>query len=443
MKRRSLPASTPASNTLPASSVRPSQSVSRLPPWRQSRCVCGNTIRPGPLTAKSCSMPVPHTYSFARYLTAKKSVDDRALNQSVWQSLLTALPRAIPEQPLQILEVGAGLGTMVERLVASEKLTHATYTAIDLEPALIAEARRRLPQWATAQGWQVQHDSQTQVRPGGPEFHMQRSGQDIRIATEAIDLFHFIAREQGRRTWDLLIAQALLDLVDVPTTLPALLSLLRPGGLLYCPITFDGGTVFQPEIDREFDAAIEACYHQTMDQRLVAGKPSGDSRTGRHLFAHLRAAGAEVLAAGSSDWVVFAGPNGYAADEAYFLHFIIHTMHTALAGHPDLDAERFTAWIAQRHAQVEQSTLVSIAHQLDVLGRVPAPPGETGECTSARAKLATTLQAKLGIEVAAEVVAGEKPSGNQHRPPGFWSFACLCRRHAVCFLLRVQSQRHG
>ena len=127
------------------------------------------------------------------------------------------------------------------------------------------------------------------------------------MATE-VDLFRFIAREQGQRTWDLLMAQALLDLVDVPTTLPALLSLLRPGGLFYCPITFDGGTVFQPEIDPEFDAAIEACYHQTMDQRLVAGKPSGDSRTGRHLSAHLRAASVEVLAAGSSDWVFLLAP---------------------------------------------------------------------------------------------------------------------------------------
>jgi SAM-dependent methyltransferase len=321
-------------------------------------------------------MPIPHTYSFARYLSAKKSVDDRALNRYVWQSLVAALPRATPEQPLQILEVGAGLGAMVERLVASPMLTHATYTAIDLEPTLIAEARRRLPQWAAAQGLQVQQDSQAHARPGGHEIHMQRPGQDIRVATEAIDLWRFVTREQGQRTWDLLIAQALLDLVHVPTTLPALLSLLRPGGLLYCPITFDGGTVFQPEIDLEFDAAIEACYHQTMDQRLVAGKPSGDSRTGRHLFTHLQAAGAEVLAAGSSDWVVFAGSNGYSADEAYFLHFIIHTMHTALAGHPHLDAERFTAWMAQRHAQVEQGTLVYIAHQLDLLGRVSAPLAE-------------------------------------------------------------------
>jgi len=315
-------------------------------------------------------MPIPLTYSFARYLTAKKSVDDRALHGYVWQTLAAALPRATPEKPLQILEVGAGLGAMVERLCAGGMLTHATYTAIDMEPGLIAEACRRLPQWAAAQGVQVQQDSQAQL-------HMQRPGQDIRVAMEAIDLGRFVAREQGQRAWDLLIAQAFLDLVDVPTTLPALLSLLRPGGLLYCPITFDGGTVLQPEIDPELDVAIEACYHQTMDRRLVAGQPSGDSRTGRHLFTHLRSTGAEVLAAGSSDWVVCAGANGYPADEAYFLHFIIHTMHTALSGHPDLDAGRFAAWIAQRHAQVEQGTLVYIAHQLDLLGRVLVSPGAT------------------------------------------------------------------
>src|SRR5215510_15437706 len=139
MTRLSLPVSTPASNTLLASSVRRSQSALRHPPWRRSRCVCGNTSRPGPPTAKSCSMPIPHSYSFARYLSAKKSVDDRALNQHVWQNLGAALPRATPEQPLHILEVGAGLGTMVERLVASSMLTHAIYTAIDLEPTLVAE----------------------------------------------------------------------------------------------------------------------------------------------------------------------------------------------------------------------------------------------------------------------------------------------------------------
>ena len=77
-------------------------------------------------------MSIPITYSLMRYLAAKKSVDDRALNWQVWQRLVAALPRATPQQPLRILEVGAGIGSMVERLLAGNVLTHAVYTAIEL-----------------------------------------------------------------------------------------------------------------------------------------------------------------------------------------------------------------------------------------------------------------------------------------------------------------------
>lgn len=313
-------------------------------------------------------MSISLSYSFTHYLAAKKSVDDRALNWQVWRRLVSALPRATAEQPLRVLEVGAGIGSMVERLLIGGVLTHATYTAIDVAPDLIAEACRRLPQWANKQGFQV-HENCGQL-------NMRREGQHITIETEAIDIERFMAREHGRRAWDLLIGQAFLDAIDMPTTLPALCSLVRPGGLLYFPITFDGGTIFQPEGDVAFDGAIEACYHQMMDQRVLDGKPSGDSRAGRHLFTHLRMAGAEVLAAGSSDWVVFAGATGYPADEAYFLHYIVHTIGTALTGHPQLDAERLSAWVAQRHAAIDQGTLVYIAHQLDVLGHMLASTGK-------------------------------------------------------------------
>ncbi|MBV8451951.1 MAG: class I SAM-dependent methyltransferase [Deltaproteobacteria bacterium] len=309
-------------------------------------------------------MSIPPSYSFTRYLAAKKSVDDRALNWQVWRRLLMALPRATAERPLRILEVGAGIGSMVQRLLVGDVLTHATYTAIDLAPDLIAEAYRRLPQWADEQGFHVHENHEGQLI-------MRRAGRHITIEIEAIDVTRFMAREHGRRAWDLLIGQAFLDSIDMPTTLPALCSQVRAGGLLYFPITFDGGTMFQPEGDVAFDGAIETCYHQMMDQRVLDGEPSGDSRAGRHLFTQLRTAGAEILAAGSSDWVVFAGANGYLADEAYFLHYIIHTVATALTGHPQLDAERLSQWVAQRHAQIERGKLVYIAHQLDVLGRVP------------------------------------------------------------------------
>jgi hypothetical protein len=221
-----------------------------------------------------------------------------------------------------------------------------------------------LPQWGLTEGFVVKDEGQQQL-------HFQRDQQDVTVVLETIDLFGFIAREWGRRTWDLLIAHAFLDLMDVPTTLPLLFSLLKPGGLFYFTIVFDGATILQPEIDPALDAQIERLYHQTMDQRVIKNQRSGDSQAGRHLFHHLQAAGAELLDAGSSDWVIFAGPSdGYQADEAYFLHFIIHTIDTALARHPHLDTNHFNAWITQRHEQIEQGKLVYIAHQLDFVGRV-------------------------------------------------------------------------
>lgn len=310
------------------------------------------------MTPRGCNSTV-------RYLAAKKSVDDRSLNHHVWRSLLSALPPNSPAVPLRVLEVGAGIGTMVERLQSWGLLTNAEYTAVDADPGNVAEMRRRLPRWMVGQGFRVE-------RTAEGRFECRRSGESVTVITRAADLFDFAADCQGHGQWDLLIAQALLDVIDAPTALRSLLPLLRPGGLLYLTITFDGATIFQPEIDQVLDARIETLYHRTMDERVTNGRPSGDSRAGRHLFGHLRATGIEVLAAGSSDWVVFAGPNGYSADEAYLLHFIVDTIASALAGHPELDPIQFADWISLRHSQIEDSTLVYIAHQLDVLGRKPA-----------------------------------------------------------------------
>lgn len=276
---------------------------------------------------------------FPRYLAAKKTVDDRALNKDVWRTLREHLP---PEPA--VLEVGAGIGTMVERLIEQGFIGRGRYTAVDQNPVNIALARQRLAHLP-------------------PALHLE---------LVADDLFAFAERAHGRDRWDVLIAHAVLDLLDIPTTLPVLFSLLKPGGLFYFSLNFDGATVLEPTVDPSFDALVEQLYHRTMDERLVDERPSGDSRSGRHLFTHLKNHGAEILAAGSSDWVVWARHGRYPADEAYFLHFIINTMHKALQGHTELDGVQFDQWIAQRHAQIENGELVYIAHQLDFLGRIPS-----------------------------------------------------------------------
>jgi SAM-dependent methyltransferase len=301
-------------------------------------------------------------YSFIRYLEAKKDLDDRSLNRQVREVLARSLAEKGGASPCRVLEVGCGLGVMLERLLDWRLLPDAAYTGIDLNPECLAAAGARFRQRAALRG--------TELTLEAGRFRWRQEGLRLSAEFEAIDLFHFLQREQGRRHWDLIMAHAFLDLVDLEATLPGLLGLLAPGGLCYFTLNFDGATILEPAIDPGLDRLIETLYHDSMDRRRVDGQPAGSSHTGRRLLTQLPAAGAAVLAAGSSDWVVFPGPGGYPGNEAYFLHFIIHTIRQALEGHPELPAAAFRAWVEERQAQIERQELSYIAHQLDFCGQV-------------------------------------------------------------------------
>jgi SAM-dependent methyltransferase len=309
-------------------------------------------------------MPLSPTYSYTRYLAAKKILDDRALNLRVYGSLAQAVNHLPGGAPLKVLEIGGGIGTMVERLMDWGLLTDAIYTTVDRHPDHVKEARARLQRYALDRGFQVASGEQAELIISHPPHC-------LRLSFESVDFFDFAPRVQGQAAWDLLIAHAFLDLVDLSAALPLLLSLLRPGGLFYFTLNFDGATIFEPPLDPDLDRQIATLYHRAMDERRGPGRPSGHSQTGRRLLNSIPPAGGRVLCAGSSDWVVFPGPKGYSEDEAYFLHFIIETIRQALEDHPHLEKERFSDWLAQRHAQVDQGRLIFIAHQLDLLGKVP------------------------------------------------------------------------
>ncbi len=306
-------------------------------------------------------VPAPRRYSFARYLSAKATVDDRALNAHVWDTLQQAVADLNDGGKVRVVELGSGIGTMVERLLSRRMLRRFTYRGIEAQPRLAHLAERRLSAWGRKHGYSVDR------RPG--QLVLRRHTDEARLAFVAANALQ-VARRQRQKA-DLLMAHAFLDLLDLPTALPSLLGMLRPGGLFHFSLNFDGVTAFEPSIDPGLDDAIERLYHRTMDERLVDGRRSGDSRTGRHVLAALRTMEVDVLAAGASDWVVVPRNGRYPDDEGYFLHFILHTVERALRRHPELDARTFGRWIDRRHAQVERGELVYIAHQLDVLGRVP------------------------------------------------------------------------
>jgi len=289
-------------------------------------------------------------YSFPHYLLSKQSVDDRALNRDV----LDALKANLPSAPIRIIEIGAGIGTMLARLLRWNVVTKAEYVLVDEMAENIESAREWIPLWATEAGLSVE-------RIGQDELRVSDHARDVRVRFERADVFDFIQKNPPPA--DLLIAHAVLDLLPMPESMPKLLSLTRE--LAWLTINFDGMTILEPTIDPALDEKIERLYHATMDARASGG----DSRAGRHLFNHLQAAGAHVLAAGASDWVVHGVNGKYPADEKYFLHFILHFFEESLAGRAELDAVAFANWMKERRAQIERGQLVYIAHQMDFLAK--------------------------------------------------------------------------
>jgi hypothetical protein len=291
-------------------------------------------------------------YSFPHYLLSKQSVDDRALNKDVLNALIA---QGLP-QPLRIIEVGAGIGTMLRRLIRWNVICEAEYVLVDEKDENIEYASAWIQQWAEQAGLGWERRDEKQVR-------VWDATHDVRIRLEWADVFDFILKNQEPA--DLLIAHAFLDLLPMPESLPKLLSLTK--GLAWLTINFDGVTTLEPIIDTALDAQIEQLYHNTMDTRPTGG----DSRSGRHLFSHLRGAGAEILASGASDWVVHAVNGKYPEEEAYFLQFILHFFEESLMDHPELDQVVFGGWLQERCAQIERGELVYIAHQMDFLVKAP------------------------------------------------------------------------
>ena len=305
---------------------------------------------------------------FVRYLDAKRSVDDRALHRPTVDRLIAELDSraaARGDRPVRILEVGFGIGTMLERLRAWDALPdRVEYVGVDIDEASIAAAADRLTDADFEQ-------------TGSQRFSLASDDATLTVELQAANAFAFAA-DRGDPTaaqpqFDLLIGMAFLDIVPFAQVAENLLPLLAGGGLGYFPITFDGVTDFRPVDDPALTATLLDGFHAAMD---APDRPGG-SQTGRRLFTALPAAGADHLAAGGSDWVVTPTEDGYPGDEAIFLRHIVDTVEGALltetpaAALDGVSEDAIRAWARRRHDQIDRGELVYLAHNTDHLLRMP------------------------------------------------------------------------
>ncbi|MFW6249456.1 MAG: hypothetical protein ACOC47_00015 [Alkalispirochaetaceae bacterium] len=274
------------------------------------------------------------------YLEAKRSLDDRSINQNVWNAFrAVALELAAKRKKLTLVEIGAGSGSMVERLsswmLLSElsELTRLSYETVEPQKVYLPTLRARLTRRNEL--------SSFDTFGGSVEEYLSVKGE-------------------GRA--DLLIAHAVLDLFSAPQAAELSAKMVAPEGVLYATITFDGESYFEPVADEELDMRVRRAYHQSMARDGVLG-----AGFGRKLLTELPRRGLGIVEAGSSDWILMPREGAYYPREGEFLKAILSMVESAVA--EMVTEEERETWLRHRLRQLEAAELIYIAHQLDILAR--------------------------------------------------------------------------
>jgi hypothetical protein len=261
---------------------------------------------------------------------------------------------------VRIVEVGAGTGTMVDRLVRWRLVGHgrpATIVAVDEDGDAIAAAERA---YAHRRG------------------ALARAGVAVDFVCST--LADVAQREAGR--FDLVVAHHVLDLLRLDEAVPQAQALAAPGGMFWFTLTFDGRTRWLPPLDRRLDATIEARYHASMDER----DRTRHSQAGRRLAAAIEAVGGAVAVAGASWWRIVPSASGYRAGERVVLETILAFHGAELAG--NLPSAQWEWWLRERKAQLAAGRLGLLVRHRDVAGWFASP--STGvQPVSARSALSS------------------------------------------------------
>jgi SAM-dependent methyltransferase len=294
--------------------------------------------------------------TYQRYLEAKKAVDDRTLNLQV----ISCLKKTLPKRNLRVVELGAGIGTMITRCLEWELLREGDYTVIDIDPQNIDYAHRYLLDWADK-------NEIVAIEQGADSIWLREESIDLSVRLIRFDVAGSKGLE-GLGEYDLLIAHLFLDLVDIRKYLERFLRLLNPGGIFHFSHMYDGLTTILPEMDQ--DQTLLQLYNGCMDEREGDRSAYPRSHTGREVLRSLLDMNnVKIIEAGSSDWVVFPRSGRYTKDDGDFLHYIIEIIEGALGNVDTIEPEDLRAWVQTRQGQIDNGEMILITHQLDVVGK--------------------------------------------------------------------------
>ncbi|MBI3325640.1 MAG: methyltransferase domain-containing protein [Nitrospinae bacterium] len=306
---------------------------------------------------------------FHRYLDWKERLDRRSLSAPVQQAFVQAVI-ALGCQRLRVLDCGTGTGAMIRRLIEWELAGQLDIMGLDVDATLLSAARDRFTRWARERGYTLHARRET---AGAMQvFTILTDHTEATVRLYHHDLYTIQAFEAGlpiHAAFDVVTALSLADLLEEERGLHALLHPIRPLGLLYLLLNYDHETIFEPTLDRSWEAVIIQAYHHAIERGSPGRCRPGASYIGRRLFHVLQRYRCEVVAYGASDWVSYPRSGGYPEHDAQFLQQILAWVYAAAQACETLDAARVERWYRHRLQQLEQGELVYICRQNDILCR--------------------------------------------------------------------------
>lgn len=300
------------------------------------------------------------TAPFRDYLDVKFALDERSLNPAVRTAFLASLR---DRSSLAILDLGTGSGASIWRLLNTDLASDLDITAVDRDTDLLDLAYKRTVVLLGAREFNVS------TSPG--TIHARRGRRSIAIHFVTADVKDF--RQEGPARYDAVIAHALMDLLPAPLMVKRIAAWLRPRGVFYASLNYDGGTsLFPMYSDQALEERILDIYDASMERRLD-GQPCGGARSGRRLHAALRELDFNVLAYGSSDWSLTPFHGRYLDRDDLCLAALLDMIRGEAEASGKVSAEALNTWYRKRSRQIEIGELGLISHQIDLLAEKAKP----------------------------------------------------------------------
>lgn len=313
-----------------------------------------------------------HVSTYQDYLEAKRLVDLRCLNRRVFAAFRSRMEAL--HDPV-VADLGTGTGLMIRKLAGMHLNNDVRILGIDADESSCRVANSLIEDDLTRAGYRsvgehgISHEPARAEAKLSRRTYILREGRSLSIEIRIGDVLAPGTPWLPEGTaFDAVTANAFLDLMPLKDTVSLVRRMLKPEGLFYTTINYDGITTLLPLYrDGGFETELLHLYNRSMESHRPNGRVSGGSRTGSRLFGVLLEQGYDVVEWGSSDWVVVPRSGRYRRGERDFLRAIVKMIYDEGRLSGGLKQEELDRWYSKRLEALEEHSLSFMNHQIDVL----------------------------------------------------------------------------